>query len=417
MMAVIKIINVDRIDAFFIRNLRKNNGDSGEKICKELGINLTYLYYVESGEKRLSKDFLNKILSYYNVNYNKDINVYNEAYDLTIKLYESFVFKNNDLLTKYEKEFNEKEELFANSRGFIFNDLMIAIINLLRDKTLTKLKLDESKKYLSLYDSNVACIYGVIYGFGKGIYKNLNDSGKMLYDIFEKFPVQSLLPCIKGMFYYQLGRISYEEKRNIKALKFYNEAICALQQIYCVERVNQANIEIANTLQYMRQYNDAEDLYYKMLEEARRYNYNKRICMCLNNLAYLYLIQKQYDKCLESVYKAKKAGSVQHDLNYYLAYCTYKTKSKEEARSLVAKLLQDEDNRYTARMMKLIQGFINDNTDKIDRYFSLIKNDIIQLNDALEMKLLYEMVISYYMDKNDSKCMELCKDYFVLEKL
>ena len=166
----------------------------------------------------------------------------------------------------------------------------------------------------------------------------------------------------------------------------------------------------------MRQYNDAEDLYYKMLEEAHRYNYNKRICMCLNNLAYLYLIQKQYDKCIEFVYKAKKAGSVQHDLNYYLAYCVYKTKSKEEARSLVAKLLQDEDNRYTSRMMKLIQGFINDNIGKIDRYFSLIKNDIIQLNDALEMKLLYEMVVSYYMDKNDSKCIEICKDYFVLKK-
>ena len=108
---------------------------------------------------------------------------------------------------------------------------------------------------------------------------------------------------------------------------------------------------------------------------------------------------------------------MQHDLNYYLAYCTYKTKSKEEARSIVFKLLQDEDNRYTARMMKMIQGFINDNLRKIDKYFNLIKNDIIKLNDALELKLLYEMNISYYMNKNDSKCIELFKDYFLLEKL
>ena len=416
-MKVIKIINVDKIDAYFIRNIRKNRGDSGEKLCNELGINLTYFYYVETGEKRLSEDFLNKILSFYNVNYNKDINIYNEAYDLTIKLYESFVLKNNELSAKYEKEFYKKEELFANSRGFIFNDLMIAIINLLKDKTLAKMKLDESKKYLSLYDANIAYIYGVIYGFGKGIYKNLNDSGQMIYDIFEKFPMQRLLPCIKGMFYYQLGRVSYEEKRYVQALKFYNEAICSLQQICCVERINQANIEIANTLQYMRLYNDAEHLYLKMLEGAYRYNYNKRICMCLNNLAYLHLIQKKYDKCIEFVYKAKKAGSMQHDLNYYLAYCTYKTKSKEEARSIVFKLLQDEDNRYTARMMKMIQGFINDNPRKIDKYFNLIKNDIIKLNDALELKLLYEMNISYYMNKNDSKCIELFKDYFLLEKL
>ena len=305
-MKVIKIINVDKIDAYFIRNIRKNRGDSGEKLCNELGINLTYFYYVETGEKRLSEDFLNKILSFYNVNYNKDINIYNEAYDLTIKLYESFVLKNNELSAKYEKEFYKKEELFANSRGFIFNDLMIAIINLLKDKTLTKMKLDESKKYLSLYDANIAYIYGVIYGFGKGIYKNLNDSGQMIYDIFEKFPMQRLLPCIKGMFYYQLGRVSYEEKRYVQALKFYNEAICSLQQICCVERINQANIEIANTLQYMRLYNDAEHLYLKMLEGAYRYNYNKRICMCLNNLAYLHLIQKNMINILNLYIRQKK---------------------------------------------------------------------------------------------------------------
>ena len=55
----------------------------------------------------------------------------------------------------------------------------------------------------------------------------------------------------------------------------------------------------------------------------------------------------------------------------------------------------------------MIQGFINDNPRKIDKYFNLIKNDIIKLNDALELKLLYEMNISYYMNKNDSKCIEL----------
>ena len=68
-------------------------------------------------------------------------------------------------------------------------------------------------------------------------------------------------------------------------------------------------------------------------------------------------------------------------------------------------------------MLKMIQGFINDNLGKIDKYFNLIKNDIIKLNDTLEMKLLYEMNISYYMNKNDSKCIELFKDYFSLEKL
>ena len=135
----------------------------------------------------------------------------------------------------------------------------------------------------------------------------------------------------------------------------------------------------------------------------------------MNNLSYLYLIQNKYDKCEEFVYKAKKAGSMQHDLNYYLAYCTYKTKAKEEARSIVAKLLQDEDDRYSSRMMKMIQGFINDNEKKVDKYFKLVRDDIIQLNNTLELKLLYKMNILYYIDKNESKCKELFKGYLALE--
>ena len=409
------INNFELIDAYFIKNLRKFNDDSVDKIANELGINRTYFYYIENGEKRLSEDLLNKIVSYYNINYNKDVSLYNEAYDLTVKLYESFVFKNKELSAKYEKEFYEKEELFTYSRGFIFNDLIVAIINLLRDNSLTKTKLDHARKYLSLYDSNIAFIYGVIYGFAKSISYNLKDTKSIFFEIYNKYPINQVFPSIKGIFYYQLGRIYQEEKFYLEALKYYQEAIVALQTIYCIERVNQVNIEIANTLLSLQLYNQAEKKYLELLTEAEKYGFEIRASACLNNLSYLYLIQNEYEKCEEFAYKAKEVGSTYNDLNYYLAYCAYKTRAKEEARSIVAKLLQDEDDRYAARMMKMIQGFINDNPGKIDKYFSLIKNDIIQLNDTLEMKLLYKMNILYYIDKNGSKCMELFKGYLALE--
>ena len=411
----INISNVELIDTYFIKKLRKYNDDSVEKIANELGINRTYFYCIENGEKRLTEDLLNRIVSYYNVNYNKDINVYNEAYDLTIKLYESFVFKDKELSAKYEKEFYDNEELFTYSRGFIFNDLMIAIINLLRDKTLTKMKLDESIKYLSLYDSNIACIYGVIYGFAKSISYNLKDTKSIFFEIYNKYPTDQIFPSIKGIFYYQLGRIYREEKFYLEALKYYQDSITALQTIYCVERVNQVNIEIANTLLSLQLYDQAEKKYLELLAEAKKYGFERRTCACLNNLAYLYLIQDEYEKCEEFAYKAKEAGSTYNDLNYYLAYCAYKTRAKEEARSIVAKLLQDEDDRYSSRMMKMIQGFINDNEKKVDQYFKLVRDDIIQLNNTLELKLLYKMNILYNIEKNESKCKELFKGYLALE--
>ncbi|MGM9971093.1 MAG: tetratricopeptide repeat protein, partial [Anaeroplasmataceae bacterium] len=218
------------------------------------------------------------------------------------------------------------------------------------------------------------------------------------------------------MFYYQLGRIKREKKLYFEAFEYYQKAIGVLQSIYCIERIIQVNIEIANALLSLELYDQAETKYLALLAEAQKNGLRIRACVCLNNLSYLYLINKEYDKCQEFAYKAKKAGSIHHDLNYYLAYCAYKTRPYKEARKIVSKLLKDEDNRHTARMMKMIQGFINDNNDKIDKYFCLIKDEIDKLNNTLEMKLLYEMNIAYYLEKNDIKCLKMINDYFKLTK-
>ena len=113
---------------------------------------------------------------------------------------------------------------------------------------------------------------------------------------------------------------------------------------------------------------------------------------------------------------AKENGSSNNDLNYYLAYCTYKTKSKEKTRSVITKLINDENDRYTARMLKLIRGFVNDNENKIDSYFGIIKRYLFNLDDKLEIDMLYEMVISYYLNKNSDKCAKLVEEYLNLSK-
>lgn len=73
---------------------------------------------------------------------------------------------------------------------------------------------------------------------------------------------------------------------------------------------------------------------------------------------------------------AKGKGSIYYNLNYYLAYCAYKTKPQNVARSIISKLIDEEEDRYTSRMIKMIEGFVNDNENKIDRYFEMIKETL-----------------------------------------
>ncbi|MCI5774837.1 MAG: hypothetical protein MR210_09775 [Erysipelotrichaceae bacterium] len=413
---MISIKNFKKIDTYFIRNLRINSGDPGEKLASALKVSKTYLYSVEKGNNNPSDEFMHSVLTYYGVAYDQSVELYEQAYNLVIKMYECVIFKNNELFAKCEKEFKEKEAIFAFSRAFIFNDLIKYMIELMKYKRVSDEIISNSSKYLPLYDNNVAYICGVTYVFGKGISYNLADSKKVLFDIYDRYPIHNVNPSIKGMFYYQLGRISSEERSYLKSLNYYHEAIEMLKSIYCVERVNQTNIEIANILLGLKLYDEAKKKYLELLEEARKHNFKRRMNVCLSNLSYLCLLQKKYDECEKYIMLAKEAGSNYHDLNYYLAYCAYKTKTKDKARSIISKLINEEEDRYASRMMKMIQGFVNDNESKIDNYFALIKKDLFKLGDKLEIDMLYEMVISYYVKKNTDKCAKLVEEYLNLPK-
>ena len=410
-MEEISSINFELIDAYFIKKLRSSNNSSADELCQELNISKSYLYNMEKGDKNLSEIIFNKALKYYHVNYDRDIRLYEEAYNLTIKLYESFVFKNNELFKKYEKEFKEKETIFENSRGFIFKELIIAINNILKNKELASLMLNEASKYLPLYDNNISYIYAVIYGFAKDIHHNLNNARKIIFDIYNNNTHNNIKPSIKGMLYYQIGKIYGYDKSPIESLKYYEKAIVFLKDIYCIERINQAKIEIASTFLDLGLYNKAEKEYFTALEEANKYNYKRRINACLNNLAYLYFIQKRYDECKEYVYKAKEAGSTHPDLNYYIAYIAYLKQPKEQARVIVNELLKDEEDIYTQRMLKMIQGFINDNYKNIDLYFERVKKYLEDLDDVLEIKELYKLNLAYYKERNRDRYYQLVDEY------
>lgn len=399
------------IDAYFIKKLRSSNNSSADELCQELNISKSYLYNIENGEKNLSEFIFNKILNYYHANYDRDIKLYEEAYNLTIKVYESFVFKNNELFEKYKKEFKEKRNIFENSRGFIFNELIVAIINLLKNKELTSLMLNKASKYLPLYDGNISYIYAVIYGFAKDIRHNLNEVRKIIFYIYKNNMNNNIKPSINGMLYYQIGKIYGCDKDPIQALRYYEEAIVYLKDIYCIERINQAKIEIAGVFLDLGLYDKAEKEYFNALEEAKKFNYIRRINACLNNLAYLYFIQKRYDECKEYVYKAKEARSTHPDLNYYIAYIAYLKQPKKQARLVVNELLKDEEDIYTQRMLKMIQGFINDNYKNIDLYFERVKKYLEDLDDVLEIKELYKLNLAYYKERNRDRYYQLVDEY------
>lgn len=401
-----------QIDACFIKTLRKSNGDTADTLSSKIGINKTSLYYVENGVKNVSNELLNKITSYYHVNYNTDTNLYDQAYDLTIKLYESYLFKKIDLLNKYEQEFYDKEIIFELSRGFIFIKLIKAIINLLKNRSLTGLYAHESKEYLPLYDNNIAGIFAIVYACGKDSYLNLEDVKSVFVDIYEKCTNHNTRSSIKGMMHYQMGKIAGYDNDYLEGLRFHDKAIHEFQEIFCIERINQVEIEIAGIYVDLGLYDKAEQAYLRCLNVAYNYNFDFRIKACLNNLSWLYFIERKYDECIDYVNKAVAINSYYKDIYYFLAYCTYKTKTKAEARALITNLLSKDFDSTIYRMLKMIRGFVNDNFKEIDLYFERVKSVLLKHHNKTDLKALYEMNILYYKEKDETHYYQLLEGYF-----
>ena len=401
-----------KIDAYYVKNLRKMFSDTADTLSESIGVNKTTIYYIENGIKSISDEMLNKILKYYEVKYDGNPQIYYEAYNLTIDIFESYLFKDFNKLEQLTNAFFEKEEIYQCSRACVFVNLINVIINLLKDRSMASILLDDIKDEVSIFDNNIAGIYVGIYATGKDAYLNLHKVKEAVIDVYENISELNLKPSIKGMMFYQVGKIKSFENDYLEALKLFELDIKNLQEVYCIERITQIKIDIAGVFLDLGLFDKAESLYLKCLGEAQKYNFEWRKRACLNNLTYLYFIERKFEECLIYAKKAKEVGSTQPDISYYQAYCIYQTRSKSEASAVITKMLNSENDRYTYRMLKMIKGFVNDNCKMIDLYFGRVKNQLLKHQNITDLKILYKLNIFYYRENNSERYHELLDEFF-----
>ena len=118
--------------------------------------------------------------------------------------------------------------------------------------------------------------------------------------------------------------------------------------------------------------------------------------ICSNNLALLYFIEEDYENTMKYIEISRKNGSTFPDLNYYLAYIIYKTKNKSVARKEIKLLIDKETDIKTLHILNFIRAMLNENENKIQKYFNLSEKIIIKEKDFFDHELLYKMAIDYY---------------------
>lgn len=242
---------------------------------------------------------------------------------------------------------------------------------------------------------------------------NIDFLSETLYGLYNKYSLNNLNKHIEAMLYYQLGRIEETKQEDLLlALNLYDKALNAYQGLLINDRILRVKIQIANVYCLLKLYEKAKKLYLETYELALNENNCSRIKSCCNNLAFIYFIQQDFDNCLLQIDFAKQNGSRFSALNYYHAYIAYKTKSQRVARTIVKNNILQENNNdeIVLRLLKLIRAMINQNDNKIEYYFRLIKLDCEKMKLKLDLQVVYEMLLDYYKENNE-KLVSLLKEY------
>ena len=401
------------LELLYIKNLHKDRDDT-KTLATKIGVNQSMLYDIEAGRRNLTKDIFNKIIKYYNVNYNDRQSVYDEAYDLTLELFSYLIsFEKPKLIKRYD-EMYDRVSGYKNSKAFVFYYLIEAINENATDDILTEEYLLQCKDFINIYDNNVVFIYCILWCFIKTLpadYKILDD---ILVKAYKRYSLEGVNDDVLGMMYYQLGRI-YDGKHDyFEALKFFDKSITSFQSIHNLQRTIQVKIQKANIYFNLKDYDKAECEYLKLYEESLLHNFKNRMNACTDNLSFIYFVKHDYDNCLKYIQYSRDNGSTFPDLNYYKAYIFYKIKDVNNAKKLIIDLLDYDNDTDTNHALKLIKAFINENDKKVEYYFNLSLKDFKDSNSLTDYQLIYEMVLDYYKDRNPQRVKELLPEYIKL---
>ena len=388
---------ISKIELFYCIKLRKQAGDSVQNIAKNININFSLLYDIEAGRRLLNHATFNKILNYYNTTYNFDQDLYNESYGLTIELFKKIIAQNYDNVCLIYLNNKHKIDMYKISKAFIFVDL-IKVIYLFacNNRENAKKYLDYASQYIELFDTNIFTIYVLLYSFLYKIKQNISIIQKSITNIYDNYPLNNLDKTIEAMLYLETGRIFDIGGNYFEALKYLDKAYICFLSLNLYQKATLSKIQKILCFFELKQFNIAKEEYIKTFEESQQLGYVNCMNICSNNLALLYFIEEDYENTMKYIEISRKNGSTFPDLNYYLAYIIYKTKNKSVARKEIKLLIDKETDIKTLHILNFIRAMLNENENKIQKYFNLSEKIIIKEKDFFDHELLYKMAIDYY---------------------
>lgn len=120
-------MNVTAIEMLFCQQLRLMHGHSIKYLAAQISVHQSFLYDVEAGRRNLTQEIFYKLLAFYHVDYDERMICYETAYELMIEAMMALIKNDHERFNTLMTVFAKAQEKYLYSKGFIFNDLLLAM--------------------------------------------------------------------------------------------------------------------------------------------------------------------------------------------------------------------------------------------------------------------------------------------------
>lgn len=390
--------STNNIGAYF-RNFRIHDGISLTYVAESIHMNKGFLSDLENGKRHFPEGTIQQLNDFYGTEFKDDKKIYNELCDLLDCAFNMLFVAHFEDETSTLKKAMLNTKIYENtSCYFLFqilkfhyylrieknNDELETIQDTI-ESNLDALSLQHLAYFYCLmgiyYKRNNATIYKAEKYLNKSIELSSSNSTTYAYSIFQLISLYARTNRIALAYTY------CEKTRNVFTRLNNYTTMFYIDFFQC------------NCLIGMKLFDLAIDKLLTLLNNIEHSN-KENIAKIHHSLAWCYLLNGQYNNCIEETKQAYAYGDTSNDLSYFIPYSYYKMKKYLKCLDYIDLHIENTDDFFKPFLKATTYRIQKENVafEKQITYFytSLLKNNMFE-----EIPLIQDFILDYYKETNN----------------
>ena len=320
-----------KLIGFIIKQERSKKNISASKLALGIKKSRQYISDIEKGVKSVSHATITEIFDFLNIKF--EYRECTEAQDLFHKFIDYFYLRD------IPNAINRLAAIITNSSYKYSYEYPLIVLSEFIFQELTHQKNMIPEELIDFLDDEKKCIFLYFKAISYFNQKKYMDTLYILKDA-KKYMIFSIK--FQGLIY-SAKALAYDKISDyLRSLEFNKLALKEFSKDHNIERSLTSSFQIANTYSRLGRLNDAIDLYYEIIDDAKRFHITRIIDLINCNLAMTYLYNYQFLEAIKIAENHVNSGKHKEDYYFILTWAYYELHKREKSKFYLDKLMECE---------------------------------------------------------------------------